>query len=189
MVKAAAKQPANTKTAAPKGPRCPVCGMLNHTKDACLQVNLPGTNTSHLPWSASMAGKAWLAAGHSQFRKNTPIPETLLSGFSGSSSSSSSASSTVATTVPPLAQSQRSFSSMSSCKHDIMSSVHLSTLSPPSDFLTVTVSLQSQTCRQAAEVANRTEVEAGAGAKRSVQALLDTGSLAGNFISQALVTG
>ena len=68
-----------------------------------------------------------------------------------------------------------------------MSSTHLSTLPPPSDFLTVTVSLKSQTSRQPAEAANRTEVEAGEEAK-SVQALLDTGSLAGNFISQALVT-
>ena len=69
-----------------------------------------------------------------------------------------------------------------------MSSVHPSTFSTPSDFLTATVSLQSQTVRQAAEVANRTEVEAGAGAKKTVQALLDTGSLAGNFISQAIIT-
>ena len=37
-------------------------------------------------------------------------------------------------------------------------------------------------------MANRTEVEERAGAKRSVHALLDTGSLAGNFISQTVVT-
>ena len=37
-------------------------------------------------------------------------------------------------------------------------------------------------------MANRTEVEAGEGARTSVQALLDTGSLAGNFVSQQLVT-
>jgi hypothetical protein len=182
------RQLSNTTTEAPKKTLCNVCGIPNHTRDKCNQVNLPGTNSSNLPWAASTAGKAWRLAGYAQFRRALPVPESLLSGVSGSSSSSASASSTVATTVPPATQFKRTLSSMSSCKHDIMSSVHLSSPPTPSDFLTVTVSLKSQTSRQAAEVANRTEVEDVAGAKRSVQALLDTGSLAGNFISQTVVT-
>ena len=103
---------------------------------------------------------------------------SMIRGESSSSSSSSSVS------LPPANTS----SSTSSCKYDVVTSINLRTNHTSSDFLTVTVSLKSQTSRQSAEVANRTEVEAGEGARTSVQALLDTGSLAGNFISQQLVT-
>jgi hypothetical protein len=161
---------------------CDNCGWVGHEKTTCFRLGRPGTNGSTASWADSIAGKAWNLAGYDHFTPKTPIPPELLGQTPHSSSSSSSAGATSSTVNP----SQRT--PMSACKYAFMSSVYPSTFSTPSDFLTATVSLQSQTVRLAAEVANRTEVEAGAGAKKTVQALLDTGSLAGNFISQAIIT-
>ena len=154
------------------------CGSFGHKKKECRKLNIPGSNGTSASWAESIAGKAWKAAGFDRFSHKSETPSSLLVQPTSTSTSSADASTTHA-----LKTTQKS-----SCKYAFMSSLQLSTFSTPADFLTATVSLQSQTGRQPAEAADRKEVEAGEGAKRTVQVLLDTGSLAGNFISQSIVT-
>jgi hypothetical protein len=155
---------------------CSVCGHYYHVAQYCRRAGKPGTNASKLLWADSVAGTAWKAAGFNAFQLNEPVPSCLIS-----SSSSSASSNNMSTTQYPKQK-------MSSCKSQFLSSVHSSTHTTLSDFLPVTITVQSQTNRRAAEVATPTEEEEEEGANRLVQALLDTGSLAGNFVSQALIT-
>jgi hypothetical protein len=123
---------------------CTSCGFPGHPAKICRRAGKPGTNSSNLPWVDSVAGIAWKAAGFDTFQSNAPVPSCLIS-----SSSSSASSLSTSTTLPSHTEHKQS-----SCKSDFLSSVHSSTHTTLSDFLTATVSIQSQTDRRAAEVAD-----------------------------------
>ena len=147
--KAAPKPPSST---APKKGVCIVCGWSGHDKTRCNKVNLPGTNSSDLPWHTSKTGMAWKLEGHYCYKTDVSVPDSVLNAETSTSSSSSSSSSSRAATNPPFNRNPNS------SKYDFLSSINLSASTTSPDFLTVTVSLKSQASRQAAEVANRTVV-------------------------------
>jgi hypothetical protein len=174
--KSGSKVPEKPKSGGTSGPNtkqenvfCWRCGVMGHYASKCdLERDAPGTNSEECLWRNSTMGRAWKAAGYNCFTHNVPIP-------SPSQGSSAPAAST------------NSGSRRSKCKYNSVSTIKSGSHSS-TDFLTVTVSLKSQMERQPAEEANRVGVVAEEGVKISASALLDTGSLAGNFLSDRIVT-
>jgi hypothetical protein len=157
--------PTSNNTASGSQTSCNTCGEVSHLSPACPLTDTIGTNTNNkCPWAHSAYGKAWKDAGYSCFTHNVQIPK-----------------------LPNYGRHNNQGGRDRNCKSKILSTIHSDFSPSTTDFLTVTVSLKSQTERRAAEMANRGAVEEGAGPKATVLTLLDTGSLAGNFLSDRIV--
>ena len=155
--------------------RCNTCRVFGHVTANCKQSHLPGCNRTTIPWAQSHMGKAWKAIGLERVTEGINCP------------SSSSSSGAVSSTTPYVPRAPAAANRQNG-KFD---TAFVSAISPsdhsPNDFLTVSISLQSQTTRLAAEAANRVVVVEGAGIKTSAEALLDTGALMGNYINTRVV--
>ena len=159
---------------------CDCCGRPGHVRADCRNASNPDCNQSDLPWSESTVGKQMKAMGKSKFTIATrPASSTQDRGKSASNKDSWKK------------------------KQSKLLSTTLAALSIPRnpEFLTVLLSLPFQTRSQATaptECSQRgkrilTEMEEKEEATRLIppeveaNALLDTGSLAGDFISDQMV--
>ena len=158
---------------------CTGCGNPHDIRD-CLFTNHPDFNRSATAWQLSANGMAWQAKG-----KNTLPARMTLSGAPSNFVDRPSARVPVASAshpsvrpgaVPPSSSVMKgkSFHARYIMENDLAST--LSSLSPSNiNLLPCTISVSSQ------------ETNLAGSKKFKVSALLDTGSLAGDFISQQLV--
>ena len=155
--------------------RCATCGVFGHVSSNCRNSHLPGCNRTTIPWIQSNMGKAWKSIGLERVTEGITCPSVPTS------------SGAVSSTTPYVPRAPTA----SNRQNGTLNTVFVSAISPslhsPNDFLTVSISLQSQTNRLAAEAANRVVVVEGEGIKTSAEALLDTGALMGNYVNTRVV--
>ena len=179
-------------------PVCASCGHRGHARTACpYRYNSDANNDLDSSWADSYLGRKWLSHGHSQYEVDLVLPgfeerysintRGLVSSGPSASSSSSSKHARFDDRVPrednrrKAAKPNHYQPGQSRCKSPTaptsVSAPLLSTF--PDDYLPVTIFL-NQTEHLRGTTPTKHRVEAGA--------LLDTGSLAGDFLSQHVVT-
>lgn len=169
------KRPAATPASEPSTKSthsgCTGCGRTNHEIATCVFEKSQFFNTSGLPYWDSAVSKQLQArypsANYIPGKKELMAMESVSSGSSSSSSSSSSGPARGPSTSSAPAKKQKGMSENST----LMSSIGAAS---NTDYLSVTISPLSL------QLANKSEI--------TVKALLDTGSIAGDFIADRIIS-